>query len=206
MVWVKQIRFPQVAQESTRLDYLTEVEHMGERVVRLEQAITEAVKLASPELQEVVKDLQALRGIAQISAVTIAAELGNISRFEGARQLMGYSGAVPSEDSSGKRLKRGSITKTGNAHLRRIAVEAAWSYRLRPGVGPALRKRQEGVPEEIKEIAWKAQHRLHKRYIKLSAAGKDQRKIITAVGRELLGFIWAIGTKAEAAVKQKKAA
>jgi transposase len=206
MIWVKQIRFAQVAQESTRLDYLTEVEHMGERVLRLEKAITEAVKLASPELQEVVKDLQALRGIAQISAVTIAAELGNISRFEGARQLMGYSGAVPSEDSSGKRLKRGSITKTGNAHLRRIAVEAAWSYRLRPGVGPALRKRQEGVPEEIKEIAWKAQHRLHKRYIKLSAAGKDQRKIITAVGRELLGFIWAIGTKAEAAVKQQKAA
>jgi transposase len=205
MIWVKQIRFTQVAQESTRLDYLTEVEHMGERVLRLEKAITEAVKLASPELQEVVKDLQALRGIAQISAVTIAAELGNISRFEGARQLMGYSGAVPSEDSSGKRLKRGSITKTGNAHLRRIAVEAAWSYRLRPGVGPALRKRQEAVPEEVKEIAWKAQHRLHKRYMRLSAAGKDQRKIITAVGRELLGFIWAIGTKAEAAVKQQKA-
>jgi len=206
MIWVKQIRFTQVAQESTRLDYLTEVEHMGERVLRLEKAITEAVKLASPELQEVVKDLQALRGIAQISAVTIAAELGNISRFEGARQLMGYSGAVPSEDSSGKRLKRGSITKTGNAHLRRIAVEAAWSYRLRPGVGPALRKRQEAVPEEVKEIAWKAQNRLHKRYMRLSAAGKDQRKIITAVGRELLGFIWAIGTKAEAAVKQQKAA
>jgi transposase len=95
-------------------------------------------------MQEVVKGLQALRGIAQISAVTIAAELGNISRFEGARQLMGYSGAVPSEDSSGKRTRRGSITKTGNAHLRRIAIEAAWSYRLRPGVGPALRKRQEG--------------------------------------------------------------
>jgi transposase len=206
MAWVRQLRFPQVAQESTRLDYLHEVEHMGERVVRLEQAIVEAVKLASPELQEVVKGLQALRGIAQISAVTIAAELGNITRFEGARQLMGYSGAVPSEDSSGKRMKRGSITKTGNAHLRRIAVEAAWSYRLKPGVGPALRKRQEGVPEQIKEVAWKAQHRLHKRYCRLAAAGKDQRKIITAVGRELLGFVWAIGIKAEAAARQQKAA
>lgn len=206
MAWVKQIHFTQVAQESTRQDYLTEVEHMGERVARLEKDITEAVKLASPELQEVVKDLQALRGIAQISAVTVAAELGNITRFESARQLMGYSGAVPSESSSGKRTQRGSITKTGNAHLRRIAVEAAWSYRLRPCVGPALRKRQEGVPEGIKEIAWKAQHRLHKRYMKLSAAGKDQRKIITAVGRELLGFIWAIGTKAEATVKLQKAA
>jgi transposase len=206
MAWVRQLRFQQAAQESTRLDYLHEVEHMAERVVRLEQAIAEAVKLASPELQEVVRDLQALRGIAQISAVTIAAELGNITRFESARQLMGYSGAVPSEDSSGKRTQRGSITKTGNAHLRRIAVEAAWSYRLRPSVGPALRKRQEGVPEEIKEIAWKAQHRLHKRYSRLVAAGKDQRKIITAVGRELLGFIWAIGVKAEAASNLRTAA
>ncbi|MGB7547325.1 MAG: IS110 family transposase [Terracidiphilus sp.] len=206
MAWVRQLGFEQAAQESTRLDYLHEVEHMAERVVRLEQAIAAAVKLASPEIQEVIQDLQALRGIAQISAVTIAAELGNITRFESARQLMGYSGAVPREDSSGKRTQRGSITKTGNAHLRRIAVEAAWSYRLRPGVGPGLRKRQEGVPDEIKEIAWKAQHRLHKRYMRLAAAGKDQRKIITAVGRELLGFIWSIGIKAEAASKLRTAA
>jgi transposase len=142
-----------------------------------------------------------LRGIAQISAVTLVAGLGELSRFAKARQLMGYSGAVPSEDSSGQRTRRGSITKTGNADLRRIAIEAAWSYRLRPGVGPALRKRQEGVSEEIKEIAWKAQHRLHKRYTRLAAAGKDQRKIITAVGHELLGFIWAVGIKAEASSK-----
>jgi transposase len=206
MAWVRQLRFKQVAQESTRLDYLHEVEHMAERVKRLEQAITEAVKLACPALQEVICGLQALRGVAQISAVTIAAELGNISRFHTPRQLMGYSGAVPTEGSSGQRTRRGSITKTGNAHLRRIAIEAAWSYRLRPGVGPALRKRQEGVAEEIKEIAWKAQHRLHKRYMRLAAAGKDQRKIITAVGRELLGFIWAIGIKAEAASKLRTAA
>jgi transposase len=157
-------------------------------------------------MQEVVRGLQALRGIAQISAVTLVAELGELSRFESARQLMGYSGAVPSEDSSGQRTRRGGITKTGNAHLRRIAIEAAWSYRLRPGVGPALRKRQEGVSEEIKEIAWKAQHRLHKRYTRLAAAGKDQRKIITAVGRELLGFIWATGIKAEASSKLQIAA
>jgi transposase len=204
--WVKQIHFTQAARESTLLDYQHEVEHMAERVKRLEQAIADAVKLASPQMQEVVRGLQALRGIAQISAVTIVAELGELSRFESARQLMGYSGTVPSEDSSGKRTRRGSITKTGNAHLRRIAIEAAWSYRFRPGVGPALRKRQEGVAEEIKEIAWKAQHRLHKRYMSLSAAGKDQRKIITAVGRELLGFIWAVGIHAEASSKLQMAA
>jgi transposase len=206
LAWVRQIRFHQVAQESTRLDYLHEVEHMAERVKRLEQAIQEAVQLASPELQEVIHALQALRGIAQLSAVTIAAELGQVSRFASARQLMGYSGAVPSEDTSGKRIRRGSITKTGNAHLRRIVIEAAWSYRLRPGIGPLLRKRQAGVPEQIKEIAWKAQHRLHKRYCRLAAAGKDQRKIVTAVGRELLGFIWAIGIQAETAARQPTAA
>jgi len=206
MAWVKQIRYTQPARESTRLDYLHEVEHMAERVMRLEQAITEAVKQASPQIQQVVRGLQAMRGIAQISAVTIAAELGNISRFESARQLMGYSGAVPSENSSGQRTRRGNITKTGNAHLRRIAVEAAWSYRLRPCLGPALRKRQEGVSEEIKEIAWKAQHRLHKRTMRMLAAGKEQRKTVIAVGRELLGFIWAIGVKAEAATIQQRTA
>jgi transposase len=206
MGWVRQVRFQQPAQQATLLDYLHEVDHMAERVKRLEQAITEAVKLASAEVREVVKGLQALRGIAEISAVTIVAELGQISRFDTARQLMGYSGAVPSEDSSGKREQRGSITKTGNAHLRRIVVEAAWSYRHRPAIGPRLRKRQEGVPEPIKEIAWKAQVRLSKRYARLAAAGKDQRKIITAVGRELLGFIWAIGVKVETASKQPMAA
>src|SRR5277367_3559824 len=192
LIWVAQLRFTQIAQESTRQDYLHEVEHMRERVARLEQAIAEAVKLASPILQEVIQDLQALRGIAHISAVTIAAELGQISRFPGARELMGYCGTVPRENSSGKRTRRGSITKSGNAHLRRIVVEAAWSYRRPPGIWYGLRRRQESISEEVKEIAWKAQHRLHKRYMKLGAAGKPQGKIITAVARELLGFIWQL--------------
>ena len=145
--------------------------------------------------------------MAHISAVTIAVELGNISsRFENARKLMGYCGAIPSEDSSGKRKRKGSITKAGNAHLRRIVIESAWSYRHRPSIGAGLRKRQEGVPAEIQEIAWKAQNRLHKRYMKMAMAGKEQRKIITAIGRELLGFIWAIGIKTEAACTQQIAA
>jgi len=206
MGWVRQLDYVQSAQAATLLDYVHEVEHMAERVGRLEQAINEAVKQAPVTMQAVIKGLQALRGIAQISAVTIVSELGQISRFDTPRQLMGYSGAVPREDSSGKRTQRGAITKTGNAHLRRIVVEAAWSYRLRPGVGPALRLRQEGVPEPIKDIAWKAQIRLSKRYARLAAAGKDKRKIVTAVGRELLGFIWAIGINAEAAGKQQRAA
>jgi transposase len=180
---------------------------MSARVKRLEEAILEVVKLAPASVQEVIRGLQALRGIAHISAVTIAAELGNItSRFESARKLMGYSGAFPSEDSSGNRIRKGAITKTGNAHLRRIIVESAWSYRHRPWIGAKLRRRQEGVPAEITEIAWKAQNRLHRRYMKLMGRGKEQRKTMTAVARELLGFIWAIGIKAEAACTQRLAA
>jgi transposase len=165
------------------------------------------MKAAPQPMQELIRGLQALRGVAHISAVTIAVELGNISsRFENARKLMGYCGAIPSEDSSGNRIRKGSITKAGNAHLRRIVIESAWSYRHRPSIGAGLRRRQEGVPAEIQEIAWKAQNRLHKRYMKMAVAGKEQRKIITAIGRELLGFIWAIGIKTEAASIQQIAA
>jgi len=148
-------------------------------------------------MQEVIQALQALRGIAEISAVTMVSELGQISRFSGARQLMAYSGAVASEHTSGNRVQRGPITKTGNAHLRRVVVEAAWAYRHRPTIGATLRKRQQGIREEVKEIAWKAQHRLHKRYRSLTVAGKNRQKTVTALGRELLGFIWAIGMKVE---------
>jgi len=204
MDWVRQqVQFEQPAQDFTRLDYLHEVEHANDRVQRLEAAIGEAVKLAPSQMREVIQALQAMRGIAEISAVTIVSELGQISRFNGARQLMGYSGAVASEDSSGERVRRGAITKTGNAHLRRVVIEAAWAYRHKPAIGAALHKRQQGVSEEVKEIAWKAQHRLHKRYRSLAAAGKNQQKIATAVGRELLGFIWAIGVKVESNRSQK---
>ena len=198
MKWVEeQVRFEQPAQEYTRWDYLHEVEHANDRVRRLEEAIREAVKLVPAAMREVIQALQALRGIAEISAVTLVSELGQMSRFPGARELMGYSGAVASEDSSGQRVQRGGITKTGNAHLRRVVVEAAWAYRYPPNLGATLRKRQEGLTEEVKQIAWKAQHRLHKRYRSLAARGKDKQKIVTAVGRELLGFIWAIGNKVE---------
>ena len=201
--WLAQVRYTQPAQEVTRLDCMNEVEHMSARVKRLEEAILEVVKQAPQMTQEVIRGLQALRGIAHISAVTIATELGNVSsRFASARKLMGYSGAFPSEDSSGNRIRKGGITKAGNAHLRRIVMESAWSYRHLPRVGEKLRKRHEGVPADIIEIAWKAQNRLHKRYRKLAMAGKDQQKVITAVGRELLGFIWAIAVRAEQTCRQ----
>ena len=110
---------------------------------------------------------------------------------------MGYSGAVSSEYSSGERTQRGGITKTGNAHLRRIIVEAAWAYRHRPHVGITLARRQKNASQEVKDISWKAQHRLHRRYYRLLAKGKTKQKVATAVARELLGFIWDIGVTVE---------
>jgi len=202
LTWVKkEVHFEQPAQEATLLDYVHEVEHAEARIARLDLAVEEAVKSTPPKMKAVIEGLQALRGIAQVAAVTIVAELGEISRFSRARQLMGYGGIVASEHSSGESNWRGGITKTGNAHLRRVVVEAAWGYRHRPNVGAALRQRQELVSEEVREIAWKAQHRLYARYRKLMARGKDKGKVITAIGRELLGFIWAIGIKVEAAQK-----
>jgi transposase len=209
--WIKeQVRFQQPAQEATLLDYLHEVEHASERIQRLEKSIDTAIETVPQKMRAVIAGLQSLRGIAKISAVSIVAELGEISRFAQPRQLMGYSGAVSREHSSGERVQRGSISKAGNAHLRRIVVEAAWSYRHRPSIGAALATRQKDNSEEVKAIAWKAQHRLHTRYSKLCAKGKTKQKVVTAVGRELLGFIWAIGVHVEqtmsASHKRRRAA
>jgi transposase len=197
LTWVKTVHFDHAAQEATVLDYLHEVEHGADRLARLERAIDDAVATAPERMRAVIAALQALRGIARVSAATIVSEVGELSRFTTPRQLMGYSGAVASEDSSGARTRRGGITKTGNAHLRRIVIEAAWAYRHRPAVGPALRKRQAPVSADVNAIAWKAQHRLHARYRHLTARGKCQQETVTAVGRELLGFIWAIGVHVE---------
>jgi transposase len=135
--WIgSQVRFDQPAQEATLQDYLDEVKHVAERIVRLDKAIDEAVHKAPAEIRAVIEALQALRGVAQTTAATIVAELGSLSRFESPRELMGYSGLVSSEHSSGNRIQRGSITKTGNAHVRRVVVESAWSYQHRPNQPP----------------------------------------------------------------------
>ena len=197
LVWAKTLRLEQPALAATLLDYITEVEHARERIERLERAIDQAIEAAPAAIRAVIEGLQALRGVARISAATIVAELGQLSRFHRPKQLMGYTGAVPSEHSSGERVRRGTITKTGNAHLRRILVEAAWSYRHRPNVGSELRRRQANASEEVKEIAWKAQHRLHYRYVRLMARGKIKQQVVTAVARELAGFVWAIGVEIE---------
>jgi transposase len=192
--WVQRaVRFDEPAQQATLEDYRNEVERASERIERLENAIRSAVQGASEEMRPAIAGLQALRGVALISAVTIVSECGSLVRFGHPKKLMAYAGMVSREHSSGERVRRGAITKTGNAHLRRIVVEAAWSYRHQPSRGATLRQRQEGLSEEVKAIAWKAQHRLHERYRALLGRGKSKQEVVTAVGRELLGFVWAIG-------------
>jgi transposase len=191
--WLATLRFGEPAQEATWVDYLHEVDHAAERVARLEQAIDRAVAAAPPAIQAVIAALQALRGVQQVAAATIVSEVGPLTRFAHPRQLMAYSGTVPSEYSTGDHIRRGAITKTGNAHLRRVLIEAAWAYRHRPSCTGALRQRQRDLPEPIRAIAWQAQVRLCHRYRWLTARGKLKPQVVTAIGRELLGFIWAIG-------------
>ena len=194
---MKQQHFEQAAQQLTLQDYLHEVEHAAERIVRLQRSIDTAIETLPVKMRAVIEALQSLRRIAQISAVSIMAELGELSRFEHPRQLMDYSGAVLSEHTSGERIRRGAITKTGNAHLRRIVVEAAWAYRHRAAVGKTLAARQRRCSAKVTELGWKAQHRLHQRYARLIARGKCKQLAVTAVARELLGFICAIGVEVE---------
>ena len=208
--WIRTLKYDHVAQQATLVDYLAEVDHAGERILRLEQAIDDAVKQASPSVRAVIDGLQALRGVAKLSATTIAVEIGSFSRFETAKQLMAYCGVVPSEHSSGNTRRQGAITKTGNAHVRRVLFESAWGCRHRPNLGAALKQRQRGLSTTTNEIAWKAQHRLYRRYVALTARGKPSAKVLGAIGRELLGFIWAIAVQIEqehaAAAKQQKLA
>jgi transposase len=199
MTWIKsQVRFVQPASQAAFLDYVHEVEHAADRLERIEKSIDDAIAAAPAEIQQVVQALQALRGVGKIVAVSVAAEVGSLSRFSNPRQLMSYAGMVSSEYSSGSRIQRGGITKTGNSHLRRVIVEAAWAYQHKPWIGGWLAKRQQGLDEETKAIAWKAQWRLCTRYKKLAAKGKNKPQIVTAIGRELLGFIWAIAVRTEA--------
>ncbi len=204
--WIKaHVHFGQAALEATLADYVEEVDHVAARIVKLEKAIDEAVQQAPAEIRAVIEALQALRGVAQTTAATIVSELGSLSRFDSPRQLMGYSGLVAREHSSGNRVQRGGITKTGNGHLRRVVMESAWAYQHRPNVTGFLLRRQKNLKlsDEVKAIAWKAQQRLHKRYKAFTLRGKNKNQTVTAVGREMLGFIWAVARQAE---KQHKLA
>lgn len=166
------------------------VTQAGERIARLASQIE--LQVATWRMKPAVEALMALRGIALIAASVLLSELGDLRRFEHPRQLMAYLGLVSSEKSSGPRRRQGSITKCGNTHARWFLIECAQHYALPPKVSKELSKRQEHQPRAIKELSWKAQTRLHRRFWLLMQRGICRQKAVVAVARELSGFIWAI--------------
>lgn len=193
--WVRSRVFEHEAQNRVLVDYVHAVERGTERVEQLTKDITELVE--SWSLRPLVKALQALRGVRLITAVILAAEIADFARFATAPALMAFIGLVPSEHSSGESTRRGSITRTGNGHVRRVLVEAAWSYRFRPRMSREIRERNEGVGPGVQAIAWKAQQRLHGRYQKLTGRGKNKNQTVVAMARELAGFVWSIAREPE---------
>jgi transposase len=189
--WVRRQQFAQEAQNRVLVDHLKAVEDATARVERLTKDIASLVETWS--MRPVVQALQAMRGIQLVTAVTLVAEIGDFRRFASAPEFMAFVGLVPGEHSSGNTVRRHGITRTGNAHVRRVLIEAGWAYRLRASMSRTIRLRNEGVAERVKEIAWRAQHRLHDRYVKLLGRGKNKQRTVTAVARELAGFVWSIG-------------
>ena len=191
--WLRAQAWPLAALAQTHRAYLRAVDEV---LARLRDVETELRGLLALEpLQQRVQRLRCFRGIDDLTALTIAAELGDPRRFATAPRTMAFVGLVPSEHSSGTKRAQGGITKTGNAHLRRVLVEAAWHYRHHPFVSTALQTRQGGAPAAVIARAWTAQQRLHRRYQRLAARGKPNHQIVTALARELTGFVWAALTQ-----------
>ena len=200
-VWIKQQKFAHEAQRRVLRHYLRVLEEATDSVKRLTEDIEELVEHSV--LAPLVTALQSMRGIATISSVVIAAEIGDLRRFETAGAFMSFVGLVPSEHSSGKRTQRGSITKTGNTHVRRILVEAAWHYLQPAQISARLRARQEKVSDEVRAIARKAQRRLHRKFHHLVyEKGKNAKVAVVAVARELAGFLWAIAREPQLTAAQ----
>jgi transposase len=190
MNWLASQKLEHAEQRIAFEEMLLAIREAEARVARLEQAIRDA--LPDWSLSDLVTALMAMRGLDLVSASAFLAEMGDLSRFATARELMGYLGLVPSEQSTGEKVKRGGITKAGNRRARRILVECSWSYRHPPRVGKEKLAKVAAAPPEARQIAWKAQHRLTSRYRALTRNGKKPTVVVTAIARELSGFIWAI--------------
>lgn len=193
--WIAQQAFAEPAQQHVLADGLATVEAAGLRCMQLTGRLRELVE--DWRLAPLVKALQAMRGVEFVTAVTLAAEVGDFRRFAKAGDFMGYVGLIPSEQTSGDHRRRGPITKTGNRHVRHVLVESAWHYRRQPRIGKALRERSVGLSPQVCAIAWKAQKRLHSRLHRLIGRGKAPAEAVTAVARELAGFVWAIAREEE---------
>lgn len=191
--WLRRLQVKDPVAKTVFEAYLFALEQAGERLKRLDQEIAEVA--AQPRYERPVSWLRCLRGVDTTTAMTVIAELHDFRRFTSAPQLMSYLGMTPSEYSSGDNSKRGSITKAGNSHVRRVLVEAAWSYRHRPAVSAHMKKRREGQPAAVIALADRAQIRLHRKYWRLKELRKKPHNVVTvAVARELVGFVWGILT------------
>jgi len=193
--WLAQLKLPHPLQQTIFTTYWQSVQRADEQVAQLTQTMRDG--LGQWRWQAVVQALMGMRGLSLVAATTLIAEIGDIQRFAHPRELMAYLGLVPSEHSSGMTARKGSITKTGNAHARRMLVEAAWNYRFPARVGRDLHQRQEGQSDAIRVQSWKAQQRLCKRFAALRARGLHQNKVCVAVARELAGFVWAMARVAQ---------
>jgi len=199
--YLARLSMPRPQQQIVFQEHLEAINVQAERLERLTQAMENA--LPGWKWEPVVRALMSLRGVQVIVAMTLVAEAGDISRFDDPRQLMSYFGLVPSEHTSSDKRWQGGITKCGNGACRRVLVEAAWQYRLNPKVSPQLRQRQEKQSKVVRDISWKAQQRLHQRYKVLSARRKKSAVVVTALARELTGFVWAIARHLSAPDKLK---
>jgi transposase len=195
--WLSGIKMPMTAQRIVFEEYLNAVSTATERVDRLTRALGEEVQRW--RMRPVVDAFQALRGVQFVVAATVVSEVGDISRFNNPRELMAYLGLVPSEHSSGGKRHQGSITKCGNSHARRILIEAAWQYQLPARISRVIRLRQEKLTQRINQIAWKAQLRLCGRFRRLRSRRMPSNKVVVAVARELVGFMWAIAKEVKVA-------
>jgi transposase len=181
---------PTPAQQIVFQESIRAVDEQFERLGRIEQ---ELLELAPKwRLWPVVEALQALRGVQWIVALTVVAELGDLTRFHNPRQLAAFVGLIPSEHSSGEKRRQGSITKAGNTRARRVLVEGAWAYRYPAKISEHIQKRIETLPKVAQDIGWKAQVRLCKRFRRLTSRGKHANVVVTAIARELVAFMWAI--------------
>jgi transposase len=187
--WLDSLEWSHPAERVVVDDYLLAIAHLEARLSELDAKLTEIAQ-ADP-YREPVGWLRCFRGIDTLTAILILAELHDFRRFPSARALMAYLGLVPGEDSTGEKHRRGRITRTGNALVRRLLVETAWHYQHRPGVGVALTRRRQGQPGRVIAIADKAQQRLCRRFRRLAEQHKPAPKIAVAIARELAGFVWA---------------
>jgi transposase len=195
--WLSEVVCPTPAQQIVFQEYVRAVSEHHDRLQHLEAALHDQVQ--GWRLYPVVQALQAMRGVQFTAAVTLVAELGDLTRFESPRQLMSYLGLTPSEYSSGERRRQGAITKAGNRFARRGLIEGAWAYRYPAKVSRHLQLRLEQVPKTIQDISWKAQVRLCKRSRYLTARGKHANQVVVAIARELAAFIWAIAREVSSA-------